>query len=121
MKTEKFKGTIESAYGSPLATALKFDGEFEAYADYDEAAAANDLPSRDEQVTFVNNRRKANARQKSMQAALDAAGVAKPVADETPEGKIVAGRVMVKQLVATGFTEANARQLIETTLGISLA
>lgn len=117
MKSETFKGTIESAYGNPLATALKFEGSFDAYETYEEAQTANDLPSRDEQVAFVNNKRKANARQKSMQAALDAAGISKPTLED-PQVQL---RTMIKVLVASGRSDAEATQLAEATLGVSLS
>lgn len=117
MKSETFKGTIESAYGNPLATALKFEGSFDAYESYDEAATANDLPSRDEQLAFTNNKRKANARQKSMQAALDTAGISKPTLED-PQVQL---KTIIKALVASGRSESEATQLAETTLGVKLA
>jgi len=117
MKTEKFSGTIESAYGSTLPAAVKFDGTFEAYENYDEASKAQDLPSRDEQLALINNKRKANARQKSMQAALDAAGVSKPTLDD-PQVQL---KTIIKALVASGKDEATATQIAEATLGVKLA
>lgn len=117
MKAESFKGTIESAYGSPLATAIKFEGSFDAYESYDEASTANDLPSHDEQVAFVNNKRKANARQKSMQAALDAAGIVKPTLED-PQVQL---KQIIKALEASGRSTADAVKLAETTLGVKLA
>lgn len=134
MKTEKFKGVIESAYGQPLATALKFEGEFNAFtlpdaaketavtfSTPDGADAITDVVSYGDLYSLVNNKRKANARQKSMQAALDAAGINKPVVDATPEGLQVAARQMVKMLVATGKSEADATQLAEATLGVKIS
>jgi hypothetical protein len=117
MKAETFKGTIESAYGSPLATPLSFSGSFDAYESYDEASTANDLPSRDEQLAFVNNKRKANARQKAMQTALDAAGINKPTLDD-PQVQL---KTIIKALVASGKSEADATQIAEATLGVKLA
>ena len=117
MKTETFKGTIESAYGQPLDSPLKFDGSFQAYESYDEAKTANDLPNQDEQLAFTNNKRKANARQKSMQAALDAAGINKPTLED-PQFQL---KSMIKILVTAGRSEEAARQLAETTLGVKLA
>ncbi len=116
MKSETFKGTIESAYGSPLATALKFEGSFDAYETYDEAQAANDLPNKDEQLAFTNNKRKANARQKSMQSALDTAGITKPTLED-PQFQL---KSMIKILVTAGKTEDVARQIAESTLGVTL-
>lgn len=117
MKSETFKGTIESAYGSPLPSALKFEGSFDAYESYSEAQAANDLPSQDEQLTFTNNKRKANARQKSMQAALDAAGITKPTLED-PQVQL---KTIIKALVASGRSEVDATAVAEATLGFKLA
>lgn len=116
MKTEIFKGTIESAYGSPLDKALSFNGSYEAYTSLDEVKSGNDFPNNDELVTFVNNKRKANARQKEMQIALDAAGIVKPTLDD-PQVQL---KGMIKILVAAGRSEAEATQIAQTTLGVTL-
>ena len=134
MKTETYKGVIESAYGQPLATALKFNGSFDSFTlpdtakdtaitlvTPDGADAITDAVTFGDIYSLVNNKRKANARQKSMQAALDAAGINKPVVDATPEGLQVAARQMVKMLVATGKSEADATQLAEATLGVKIS
>src|SRR5215510_5768378 len=97
MKTETFAGSIENAYGKPLPKPVAFEGNFEAYENIDEIRAANDFPSNDDVVDFVNNKRKASARQKSMQAALDAAGYEKPTL-ETDEDLQIA--TIVKALLA---------------------
>jgi hypothetical protein len=117
MKIETFKGTIESAYGQPLPSALTFSGSYNAYESYDEAKDAQDLPSREEQLAFINNKRKANERQKAMQATLDAAGISKPTLDD-PQVQL---RTIIKALVASGRDEATATQIAETTLGVKLA
>ena len=117
MKNETFKGTIESAYGSPLATPVVFNGTFSAYENFDEMVQAQDLPSRDEQLALINNKRKANARQKAMQAALDAAGINKPTLDD-PQVQL---KTIIKALVASGKDEATATQIAEATLGVKLA
>ena len=113
MKTEKFSGTIENAYGNPLPTAIKFDGSFEAYESIEEIKTANDLPSNDEVVNFVNAKRKASKRQASMTAALEAAGIQKP----TLEDPKVQYQQMVKILVTAGKSQAEAEQLAQATLG----
>ena len=116
MKTETFKGTIESAYGNPLPSALKFEGTYQAFTTYEEAQAENELPSKDEVVAFINNKRKANERQKSMQAALDAAGITKPTLED-PQFQL---KSMIKILVSAGRSEAEATQLAEATLNVKL-
>lgn len=88
MKTEKLEGVIETAYGTKLATAIKYSGEFETYEGAAEVKAANDLPSDEEVVAMRNTQRRNNARQKFMQAALDAAGIQKPTLDNSEAMRI---------------------------------
>lgn len=123
MTTEKFSGTIENAYGKPLSKPVNFEGEYEAYENIDEIRAANDFPSNDDVVDYVNNKRKASARQKSMQAALEAAGYEKPTL-ETDEDLQIA--TIVKALLARKDKDGNAVHTKETataaakaTLGIA--
>jgi hypothetical protein len=132
MNTQKFDGKITSAYGNPIPE-IAFNGTFEAYgpdkkvylesdweAALDEVKTANKFPSAEEIVTFVNNKMKANARQKAMQSALDAAGIKKPEVNATPEGLLVAAKQMVKTLVAAGKNEADAIQQVNVLLGTNL-
>jgi hypothetical protein len=121
MKSAKFSGTMESAYGNKLDTPIKFEGTFEAFENYQEIVAAKEELSNDELVKAINDKRKANARQKAMTAALDAAGIKKPVVDATPEGMLVAARNLVKDLIASGRSEADAKQTASTIYGVSLA
>lgn len=114
MKSEKFSGTIESAYGKPVTPSLKFDGTFDAYESVEEIRAKNDYPSDDEIVSFTNNKRKANARQKAMQSALDAAGYEKPTLENDRALQV---KTLVKVFMAAGKSEAEATALAESTLG----
>lgn len=91
MKPEKFKGEVASAYGNQLPTAVKFEGEYQAFENYDELKTANELPSNDEVLQFVNAKRKNNARQKSMTDALEAAGISKP---DPNDPTVVAARML---------------------------
>lgn len=118
MKTETFKGTIESAYGAPVSPALSFSGEFQAYESVAEVRSGNDYPNDEEITTFVNNKRKANARQKEMQSVLDAAGYVKPTLETDVQLQL---RTLIKVFVASGKSEAEARQIAETSLGAKLA
>jgi putative cell wall-binding protein len=95
MTTEKFSGEISSAYGNPVSPAIKFDGTFEAYEKYEDVPE-KERPDEKELLAFVNNRRKASARQSAMQSALDAAGIKKP----TLEDAAVQIREMAKVLLA---------------------
>jgi hypothetical protein len=115
MKSEKFSGTIESAYGKPVSPALKFEGDYQAFETISELREKNEYPSDDEIVSFVNNKRKANARQKSMQAALDAAGYEKPTLETDPQLQL---RTLYKVFVAAGKPEAEAKALASSTLGV---
>ncbi len=112
MKTETFKGTIESAYGEVLDTAIKFEGTFEAFENVEEIKTANDWPSNDEVVKFVNDKRKASKRQAAMTAALEAAGIKKP----TLEDPKIQFRDMVKILVTSGKSETEARAIASAAL-----
>jgi hypothetical protein len=117
MKTETFKGSIESAYGRTLPTKLSFNGSFEAFESLDEVKSydnGSELPSDKDIVDFVNAKRKANARQKSMNEALTAAGIEKPTLED-PQVQLA---TIVKALRASGRSEEEAITLAETTLGV---
>jgi hypothetical protein len=115
MKVVKFEGTIENAYGKPVQPALAFTGQFDAFETIDEIRAKNEYPSDDEVITFVNNKRKANARQKSMGSALEAAGFEKPTLENDEQLRL---RTLYKVFVASGKDEAEARALASSTIGV---
>lgn len=114
MKVTSFKGVIENAYGKPLPTPLKYQGDFEELEKGDEIPA-KEQPDADELLSYVNNKRKSNARQKAMQASLTAAGIEKPTL-ENPEEQF---KQMVKILTTAGKDEATAKQIANSTLGTS--
>ena len=117
MNTETFKGTIENAYGQALPTAVKYEGKFEAYSSFDELKAANDLPSNDEILAFINTKRKNNARQAAMNAALTAAGIVKPTLENDSDLQV---KTMVKAMVASGkYNEEQATALAKQALGLA--
>jgi hypothetical protein len=115
MKTETFKGTIESAYGKPVSPILKFEGEYQAFETVDELKEKNEFPKDEDIVDFVNNRRKANARQKAMQAQLDNAGYEKPTLDTDPQLQL---KTLYKVFIAAGKSDAEARAIASSTLGV---
>jgi hypothetical protein len=117
MKTVKFTGTMENAYGKVLAEKLPFEGEFDAYENLDEVRAAGEYPKDSEILDFVNGKVKANARQKSMNAALQAAGISKPTLED-PQVQLA---TIIKALIAGGRDEATATKLAEDTLGVKKA
>lgn len=124
---ETFEGQIENAYGRPLSqnrfkdgktpvTVIKYSAEYEKVTDYD-AIPSKEMPDKDDILALVNNARKANARQKAMQSALDDAGVIKPTLEDDVELQIAG---MVKSLVASKkYDEAGARTLAKQMLGIA--
>jgi hypothetical protein len=114
MKTETFKGEVASAYGETLPKAIAFSGTFEAFENYDEVVKANEIPSNDDVVGFVNAKRKANARAKATTAALEAAGISKP----DPNSPEVLKSNMVKNLMKMkNLDEATATQIVNGLLG----
>lgn len=117
MQTEKFSGTMESAYGKTLPSKLTFSGTYEAFQNLQEVKDANEHPSDDEIVSFVNSKRKAAARQKAMNEALTAAGIEKPTLED-PQVQLA---TIIKALRAAGRSEAEATALAESTLGVKLA
>ena len=131
MQTEKFNGTIESAYGKTLPEKLSFSGTFQAFTITDDVAGnAVELPATPDgadkitdAITWgdvyavVNNKRKAKARQKAMNAALDAAGIEKPTMED-PQVQLA---TMIKGLKAAGKSDVDARTIAETALGVKLA
>ena|SRR5687768_12836850 len=123
-KTTTFKGTMENAYGNKLETPINYNGSYEHLLSPKEAAKEGTVPDAipekekpDEEDIYavVNNKRKQNERQKSMQAALDAADVKKPSLDQ-PE---VQFKQMVKILTTAGRSEEQARQMANANLGTS--
>jgi hypothetical protein len=126
VETKVFDGTIENAYGRPLkelkfkngatpVTAIPFIGEYEHLKTYD-AIPAKEHPDKDDILAVVNQARKANARQKAMQKALDDAGVVKPTMEDDVTLQLksmVAGMVASKK-----YTEESATKMAKQILGI---
>lgn len=124
-KVVPFKGKIESAYGRNLnenkftsgvaVNALDYEASFDEIQGY-EFIPEKEMPSRKEILAFVNNKRKANARQQAVTDALDAAGVIKPTL-ETDVDLQVAG--MVRSMVASGkYTTDTATAKARAILGL---
>ena len=118
MKSEKFSGVMENAYGKKLDTAISFEGTYDALETYSEAKEKNELPTEQEVVDFLNTKRKANARQKSMQAALDAAGIIKPTLENDDQLRL---KKMYDVLIANGSSPDEARTTAATVLGLKWA
>jgi hypothetical protein len=116
MKTVKFSGVIENAYGKKLEAPITFEAEFEAFENKAEVEKANELLKDEEIVDFRNAQRKANARQKAMQAALDAAKIEKPTLENDPDLRL---RKMYDIFVANGSTHEEARANAATALNLT--
>ena len=123
MKTQEIKGTMESGFGSKLSELtngkvqkLDFSTSVEVFESYDELKAANAIPSNDDIVTFVNQRRVANARQKAMNDALSEAGIERPTLESSEALRI---KVIKDALVASGKSEDEAVALAKASLGIA--
>ena len=123
-KSVEFDGTMENAYGSALkdasykpgfdaVKAIAFKGTYEHILNFEDIPRDEKLSEADI-LKVVNDARKANARQKAMQDALDNAGVVKPTLESSPELQL---RNMVKSLVASGkYTEEAATQFAKAAL-----
>jgi len=118
MKTVSFNGVIENAYGKKLDAPITFDTTFEAFETKAEVEKANELLKDEEIVDFRNAQRKANARQKAMQAALDAAGVVKPTLENDEQLRL---RKMYDIFVANGSTHDEARASAAAALNLTWA
>lgn len=116
MKAETFKGTVEQAYGEPLAgklpngaNSLTVEGSYQAYETVDEVRKANDWPSDDEILKVVNAKRKAAARAARTIEVLEAAGISKPDPN-TPENR---RKRMIADFVAMGVPQNIAEQQVD--------
>lgn len=107
MKATKFSGVIENAYGKKLETPITFDAEYDAYENHDEVVAEKDELKPQEVVDFRNAQKKANARQKAMQVALDAANIVKPTLENDEQLRL---RKMYDIFIANGSAHDEARK-----------
>lgn len=108
MKTETFKGSVESAYGKVLPKKVEFAGSFEAVEAENEIPESEKLGPSDI-LDVVNARRKAAARAKATLEALNAAGIEKP----DPNNPDVIRASMVKSLMKLhNISEEVATQIL---------
>ena len=115
MKTTKFSGVIENAYGKKLDAPISFEAEYEAFENKAEVEAAGAMLKDEEIVDFRNAQAKANARQKAMQVALDAAKIVKPTLENDPDLRL---RKMYDIFIANGSTHDEARENAATALNL---
>jgi LPS O-antigen subunit length determinant protein (WzzB/FepE family) len=111
--------TATTAYGKKLDAPINYEYKWSTYANIDELRTAKDELTDEEQVKVRNTERQNNARQKALQAALDAAGIVKPTIENDEQLRL---RDMFKVLMSSKkYTEEQARDLASTTLGIEWA
>lgn len=97
-KVVKFDGVIESFFGQKLPKALTYDTSYEELISY-AAIPAKEMPDEDDILTFVNNKRKANERQKAMTTTIEVAA-----AEWEKENPGKAGNPYVKPTLETSET-----------------
>jgi len=108
MKTETFKGTVESAYGKTLPSPVSFSGQFEAVEKTEEIPQSEQLGPADI-IQVVNAKRKAAARAKATTEALQAAGIEKP---DTSSPEYVTESIIKGLMKLHGLSEDEARRVI---------
>lgn len=104
-KTETGKATVATAFGETLPKAIEYTFSYVALENVEQVRQAEEFPTDEDIVEYVNNKRKANARQKALLDALEAAGYKKPSSAMSPWDK------MVKLLTANGRTQSEAEQI----------
>lgn len=116
MKQETFEAEAGSGRGVTFDTPLKYNGSYTVYETAGEIRTANDWPSDEDILEYRNTQRKLAARNKALNAALDAAGIVKP-SIENSESLRLSG--MVKILVASGMSQDEATNTAKATLNIA--
>jgi hypothetical protein len=114
-KNTKFEGIVENGRGRKLDTPLKYEAEYDAFETRAEVIAANEDLTDEDVVNKANDKRKAAARGKAINAALDAAGIPK----QTLEDEQFRLRKMYDVLVANGKSHDEARAIAATVLGLT--
>jgi hypothetical protein len=125
MENKTGTSVATTAYGKKLDAPISYDYSWKAYQTDEELVTAKDELTLEEQRKTRNTERQNNARQKALQAALDAAGIVKPTAENDPQ---IGLRDMFKTLqtakLPSGerrYTDAQAREIASQTLGVDWA
>ena len=109
MKQKKVTGTIDSAYGTKLATSLKYETVADQFENVAEVKAANEWPKDDTVVTMVNARKVAAKRQEAIKATLDAAGIVAPTLEDISVAIRETAKILLAQKKAATQEEAEAK------------
>jgi hypothetical protein len=113
-KTVSKTATVETAYGQPLPSPVKFSYDYEELQKGDEIPAAELPKDNDELVrNYVNAKRNSAARAKSQADALEAEGIVAPKSDDPK----VVRRNFMRNLVLAGKSEAEATSIADAVLG----
>jgi hypothetical protein len=119
MENKTATATAEKAYGQKLDAPMSYDYAWTNYANIEEVRAAKDELTDEEQVKVRNTERQNNARQKALQAALDAAGIVKPTIENNDQLRL---RETYKNLMSSKkYTEQQARELAAEVLSLTWA
>lgn len=125
--TEQTKTTeTTTAFGEKLDTPLPYDYKWTNYDSIDEVRAAKDELSDEEVVKYRNSQRELNARNKAMNAMLKTTinpktgkFYEKPDLKNNDQFRL---KEFVKVIMSSGrYTEAEAKTLAATTLGLAWA
>lgn len=112
MTAKTLTGNIDTAYGKSLNTSIAYNGEVQLFDSAQEAKDANEWPSEKEILKSVNADRVQAATASARKAALDAAGIKPPTAED-PD---VAFKILVKTLVAQNKSQEKAEELARAML-----
>lgn len=118
MERKTDKSVIETAYGKKLDTPIPYSFSWDECKDEAEVRAEKLYPNGETITKFVNATAKANARQKALTAALEAAGIEKPTLENDAQLRL---RKMYDILVANGDSHEVARQAASAHLKIEWA
>jgi hypothetical protein len=112
MKSITKSARVETAYGNAIDP-IDFTYSYEKLEKGD-SIPADEKPSDEDLLTYVNQTRNAAARSKAQAKALDAADIKKP----TLEDPAVRLATMIKVLVAAGNSREQSEQIAKSALGL---
>lgn len=113
----QFTGKIETFEGRTIPV-LTYTAEF-VKLEKGDTIPADEMPSADDIRDIVNNARKAAARTKAVNAALEAAGYTRKTANERlAESEDLQVATVAKVYIARGMSEADAIKQARATLGL---
>jgi hypothetical protein len=123
---KKTKASVaETAYGEKLAQPIAYEYSWEVYENPEELKAANDQLTLAEQVKVRAAEAQANARQKALTAALEAAGIVKPTAENNEQVRLRdTYKMLMTAKLADGspkYTPEQAREVASTVIGADWA